>query len=170
MFPPKNPQMPPQGQQPQQPPQPSQPPQGGAAPPQGAPAQDGGPLAFNQGIFQILVARIHSLTPQDQQILDSLLTPQTTPVLLKMLPELKPILAVMMKQAQQPGPIGQPGQPPAGQAPPSPAGAPAGGPPAPGGAPSAAQPGGQPGQQEPDDDEESDNPLVQAPASNGLIG
>ncbi len=168
MFPPKQPQ--PAGQ-PQQPPQQPAPPQQGQpnTTPQGGPQQVAN-IGFNQDVQNILLSRIQKMPPQAQKILDSVLTPQTIPVFLMLLPELKPLFDHMMQAAQQ-GPIGQPGQPPASQgAPPSPSGAPAGGPPAPGGAPSAAQPGGQPGQEPEGDEEESDNPLVKAPASNGLIG
>jgi hypothetical protein len=161
--------------QPQQAPsQPQQPPQPAAGAAQGQGPQRVANIGFNQGVQNILLSRIEKMPPQTQKILDSCLTPQTIPAFLMLLPELKPLFDAIMR-SQQPGPIGQQppqgGQPPAGGAPPS-AGAPGGGgqPPVQAGGPSAAQAGGAPGQGSGDDDDESDNPLVQSPASNGLIG
>lgn len=178
MLPPRNPQMsgqPAQVGAPQQQmsaPQP-QPGQGGPAGAPGA-APQAGPrptvdIGFNQGIQNVLLARIQAMSPQDQKALDSVITPQTIPVFLKLLPELKPLFATMLQQSQ-PGPIGQqqPGQPPQGAPGAAPGGPGAGAPPQ-GGAPSAAQPGGAPGQGE-DDEDETDNPLVNNQASSGLVG
>ena len=167
MFPPN--QQPPMGAQPQQPaPQGGVPPQGAGAPAGGMPTID---IRPNPAFQKILATRIKILPPQDAQVFESIITPQTVPVLTKVLPELQPLFDEMLKQGGG-GPIGQQpqGQPPAGQNPPPPAGGlpPVSGAGA-GAGPSAAQPGGQPGQ-DPDGDEESDNPLVRSPASNGLIG
>lgn len=175
MFQPKQPQMgsasPAPMQQPQpasgQPPQPA--PQPGASPGSPQPVAN---IGFNQDVQNILLTRIQKMPPQYQKILDSVLTPQTIPAFTMLLPELKPLFDAIM-QSQQQGPIGQQ-QAPAGGQPPVPAGGAGalgggGQPPVQAGGPSAAQPGGQPGQGSGDDDD-TDNPLVQSPASNGLIG
>ena len=148
------------------------PPAAGTAPANGTPptAQSNPALGFNQTVYNILVQRIQSFTPQDMAIAQRIVIPANRDLWVKLLPELVPMFNAVQAQKQQPGPIGQSGQPPAGQGAPPPAG---GGspPPAQAGGPSAAQPGGAPGQGSGDDeDEESDNPLVQNPASNGLIG
>lgn len=164
MFPPNpNQQMPQAGQPPQQPQ--AAPPQAGAPPQPGAGAQPQGPhpvdnIGFNQDVQNILLTRIQTLTPQEAKIMDSVINAQTIPVLLKVFPELKPLFDQMAKGAQG-GPIGQPGQPQAGQ-----------GAPAPGGASDPEDDPSQGGDNGADEEEEdeSDNPLTKSPASQGLIG
>lgn len=75
----------------------------GAAPQGGAPGPD---LGFNQQVYQIVMSRIQTMTPEEEQVLDSVISPQTLPVFLKILPELKPLLDLMSQGGEgQQGPI-----------------------------------------------------------------
>ncbi len=159
MFPPRNPQGNPPGT-------------GQAAPPQvapdagaGAPPQQSGlrqvDIGFNQDVQNVVLSRIQTLNPQEEKILDAVITPQTLPIFLKLLPELKPLLDMMSQGGGDQGPIAPGGQPaPVAQN---------------GGAPAAeeapdAEDVGQGGDNGDDEEEETDNPLVRNQASSGLIG
>lgn len=164
MFPPKTPQgMPPAAGAAPQPPAGAVAPPGAGAPPDGGPQQSGlrqvSDIGFNQDVQNILLSRIQTLTPQEEKVLDAVLTPQTIPVFVKIFPELKPLFDMLTSGGQQ-GPIGQPGQ----QGQPAQGGAPAQG------APPDAEDAGPGGDNGSDEEEESDNPLVKSPASAGLIG
>ena len=98
--------------------------QGGQQPGGDGDGQNQGPqpvedIGFDQDVQNILWSRVQTLNQQEVQILDQIVTPQSYPVLVKMFPELKPLLdqATTVKGAQQ-GPIqGQQAQQPAQAAP-----------------------------------------------------
>lgn len=73
-------------------------------------------IGFDQDVQNILWSRIQNLlTPEDMQILDQVITPQTYPVLVKLFPELQLLLAqASSAQGMQQGPIQGAPQPPAG--------------------------------------------------------
>ncbi len=157
MFPPNN-----------QPPQPAAAPPQPAAPDAGQEPQQSGlrqvDIGFNQDVQNVVLSRIQTLNPQEEKILDAVITPQTLPIFLKLLPELKPLLDMMSQGGGAQGPIapgGQPGQPaPVAQN---------------GGAPAAeeapdAEDVGQGGDNGDDEEEETDNPLAQNMVSRGLVG
>lgn len=178
MFPPKQPFQPgaqPQGQPQVQPPQ--QPP-GAEMQPQAPDAgmdEHVGPsqvadIGFNQDVQNIVLSRIQTMTPQEEQILDAVINPQTAAVFIKILPELKPLFDMMSAGGSQGGgPIGQPGAAAPPQAPQAPQAAPAF---------AAADEEERPGVEgagsddgTDDEEEEEENPLLRnGPVSRGLVG
>ncbi len=106
---------------PNQPPQGSPPPPaGGPAPPspQGPPGAAGGPpgggpnplagisTAPNPMVQKILIARMAQMGPQEGQVFSQMINAQTAPFLMKLLPELAPIIqqspAMRQSRGQQP--------------------------------------------------------------------
>jgi hypothetical protein len=174
---------------PQQPPQarPPQPQQAAAAaPPQpGQPPQDqrqsglqpASDIGFNQEIQNIVLTRIQqTLTPEEGQMLDAVITPQTVGVFLKILPELQPLFEMMGSAGGGGGAPQQNIRPPAAAPPPGGGAAPPG---QFGGARPPMQPqqaaaeGEDEGYEEGDEeeDEEEENPLLRNNvASRGLVG
>lgn len=75
---------------------PAQPAPAAVATPIKGPAQpQNDALQFNSNVQNILLHRIQSLTPPEEQILDAVVTPETLPVFVKILPELKPLFSMM---------------------------------------------------------------------------
>jgi hypothetical protein len=124
----------------------------GAKEPQQSGLRPAADIGFNQEVQNIVLSRIQTMTPEEEKILDAVISPQTVGVFIKILPELKPLFDMM-------GGGGAAGQ---GQTPPQqPAAAP-------------AYPGdGTPADEEAgdEDDDEEDNPLTRnGYASRGLVG
>lgn len=71
------------------------------------------PMIDGEQLQMLLFSRFKELTPVEMQILDSIITPQTVPVLFKLFPELG-VLFDMGSQLQGMAPQGQP-QPMMGQ-------------------------------------------------------
>lgn len=58
-------------------------------------------IGFNQDVQNILLSRIQTLTPEEGKALDTAISPQTLPVFLKILPELKPLFDMMANNGSQ---------------------------------------------------------------------
>lgn len=97
-------------------------------------------VGFNQDVQNILLSRIQTLTPDEGKALDTAITPQTLPVFLKILPELKPLFDMMAGNGNQ-NYVSTP-------------------------QPGAAGAGAGAGDDEEEEDEQQQNPLV----SQGLVG
>lgn len=76
-----------------------QPPMGGGMPQQPMMPQAGGappaPMIDGEDLQMLLFSRVAEMNPQEQQTLDALITPETLPVLFKLLPE----LGILFEQA-----------------------------------------------------------------------
>jgi len=74
---------------------------GGAAPNMsvGSPEPSGlrpvSEIGFNQDVQNIVLSRIQTMTPEEEAVLDAVITPQTIGVFVKILPELKPLFDMM---------------------------------------------------------------------------